>query len=157
MSRNYDLEALISDIQSVLANNLNAKLTALDTEVGDGLVLKPVDSNAYFYQSLNDHAAIYDPFVLIMVADIKSDSRGPATSKTYTILVILAFTDQMESLMYKRLYRYHRAIEEVFEDNFRTPSGPINMRIGSLAPTDFKIQGNKLLRAIGCELEVTLA
>ncbi len=132
MAVQYDVESLITDIETLLKNNLNTKLSAIDTEKNDSIVLKQVNSSAYFWD-LNSSAVNYDPAILIVESDNESEGLGPATKQVITLNVTIIVADKYTDLfIVKRMHRYRRALREVIETNFQRLRGCDNLKIQSL-------------------------
>jgi hypothetical protein len=70
----YDLENLLDDIETVLKTNLNTKITQLNTEKSDAIVLRSVPSQAYFFETLDQRVANYNPFILYGIEEIETVS-----------------------------------------------------------------------------------
>lgn len=140
----YDAETLLSDIQTVLSDNLNTKITAINTEKNDTITLGSVASGAYF-MDMDDHAANFDPIVLYSVADVESEGIGPATKKVYTVNVCLILNDNGQDMnIVKRMLRYGRCLEEVIENNFYQKRAWDDFKIESLPVLGFQKSGTSL-------------
>lgn len=155
----YDVENLLSDIQSLLTTYLNTKLSEIDTEKNDGITLKQVDSSAYFLQTLDGKAANFDPFILYGVDTIESDGRRSATLRKYQISVVIVLADsRSEVTPAARMFRYLRALEEVFEEHWAENGNAINLVIQSLEPVEIKLfNTSQPYRAVGVRFEAGLA
>ena len=156
----YDLEKLLNDIETILKANLNTKLAAIDTEKADSITLATVDSTAYVRQSLNGETVNSDPFIFYGVDEIETvEGLGFGTNAKYSITVMLILADMNADLdIANRMFRYLRAIQEVFQENWNETDNGVKLFISSLAPiavTD--MDTNATYRAIGVKLEATLA
>lgn len=144
MAAKYDVESLITDIQSVLSSNLNTKLSTIDTEKNDGMTLTTVASAAYFLD-MDDKAANFNPIVLIGESENIGEGIGPATSEKVTIQVALILNDNGTDLnIVKRMLRYRRALKEVIEDNFYKNRRCDYLQVKSLPVLDFLRSGESL-------------
>lgn len=156
----YDIEIFIIELQGLLQSDLNSKLSALDTEKNDGIILLPVGSSGYFIQTMDDAVANFDPFIYIGIDDVESVGIGPATSNKFLITVALILADAVTDIyIWKRMMRYQRALVEVLQNKYATfSSHPCKVIIKSLVPISFRLlDSTQSSRAIGCQLEVKIA
>lgn len=143
MAAKYDLESFTSDIETLLKANLNTKIAAIDTEKADGITTGPVNDAAYFFQSLNEDVVNLDPFIFWGVDNIVSDSLGPATLETVSVAIMLVMEDTAEDgNLRKRMLRYKRALQEVFQDNWDKTSNRVKIKVQTFPPTQFKDEVN---------------
>mgnify|MGYP003661754413 FL=1 len=66
----YDLESLMSDVETIMTTNLNTKIGDINTEKADSITLLTIDSAAYFMQDLDHESLNFNPFVFYSVEDI---------------------------------------------------------------------------------------
>lgn len=139
----YDLEQLCFDLQTIASANLATKLAALDTEKNDGLTLKAPASTAYFFQALNKaQATADDVFVFFGMDDPTADGLGPMTVEEVEIFFIVMARDTGENQQYlRRMLRYSRALKEIFQENFSNTPWKNKLKVTSIAPVSFTIQG----------------
>ena len=151
----YDTESLLADIKTIISANFNAKVTAINLEKNDGISIDTLDSNAYFLQQLNGRMANYNPICLYGVESIESSSRGPLSSKKVEISVIIIAIDNGEEVeISARMFRYQRALEEIFQEKWNAGSYPVKFEIKSLVPIPFQdLNTSNSYRAIGLLLE----
>lgn len=158
----YDIEALLGDIETFMKANLNTKLTAISTDKNDGISLLPVDSNGYFFQTLNDKVTNYDPFVFYGLQDIDNKGGqagiGPGTEKKYSISVMICVSDTGQDVnITKRVLRYSRALSELFETSWDRVGKSIKLKVQSLVPIPFTdINTSENFRVVGVLLEANL-
>lgn len=156
MATKRDLENILDDIETLLKAQYNTKLTAIDTEKADGITLAPVATGAYFMQTLNNTVANFNPFIFYGVEQIEPrDGIGPATASRYLFNIVLALADGGNDPDYaRRLFRYSRALQEVFEENFAKISHSSKFRIETLEPVPLKlINSSQPYRAVGVKLD----
>lgn len=112
-----DTELLLAQVSGYLQNNLSAKLTEITNEKNDGLVLLVPDPASYFIQVLFEESLNMDPYVFIGIKDpIGSDSIGQGSAQQIPIEIAFVLADSgVDLMMWKRLYRYQRALKEIFE------------------------------------------
>ena len=124
----YDIESLLTDIETILKASLSAKLTAITTEKGDSITLTAVNNSAYVYD-LDDKEMNYDPFILMFPMGPESEGIGPATIETITININLFLNDNAnDQNIYKKMFRYQRAIKEVIQTNFQRGYGKLSIQ-----------------------------
>lgn len=154
----YDVESFCADIVATLRARLNTKLLALDAEKNDGVVLKPVDNAAYFFQELNAKTANYNPYVLYSVEDLPSSSVGPATILSPVVHVVIVVADNVQdkdpNFIGARMLRYQRAMQEIFEENWTGNRHGVKIQITSMTPVQFSLMNSsKSYRAIGIAIQ----
>lgn len=155
----YDLEKFLGDVQSFLAANLATKLTAITTDKGDGLTLKVPDANAYFVQSLNTKEAAYDPYIHIAAVDAHAVPGRGAIGKIYSVNVMLVLADEgTDSKIMARMFRYLRAFEELFTENFAPTRSDVKISVESIVPVPLtEVGSGNFFKATGIQMQVALA
>lgn len=163
---NTDLEVILDEIKGALQTTLNIKIAAVTAEKaasdlanGISVTLKPIDSRAYFLQTLNDAIANYDPFILYGLDDPRGFGIGPATGKNYKITVAICVSDTgQDKEIARRMFRYSRALEETIEFYFAGIKSGFKLTVESLAPTAFTLMNTTNdYRAIGVSITVGIA
>lgn len=155
-----DIEKILDDIDTFLKANLNTQIAALNTEKGDSISLTTVDSDSYFYQSLNNKVANADPFVFYGVVDSVSEPAGPVTGVTYTIQVVIAKVDSgNDPDIGKRILRYGRVLKDLFENKWSSVSGSAKFEVSSLQPAGFDglLNNSAKYRVVGVNLQTSIA
>ncbi len=154
----HDFESILDSVKSIVSVNLNAKLTELATEKGDSIVTPPVDSNAYFLQSLDESAANFDPFIAYGITDIESTSIGPQTAEKIMMSVVIVLSDNGRNDMNRIMFRYSRALKEIFEENWQIhdSSSKINVIRSTVVPFE-ALDSGATYKAIGIEIETNLS
>lgn len=154
----YDMESLTNDVKTIITTYLNTKLTEISTEKGDGILTPSLSSSGIYLQDLNVATVNYDPFIVYGIDDIQSEGDGPFTSKRYQIMVVLVKTDQNGEPEFARvMYRYQRALEEIFEEHWTDTEGGVKLIINSLVPRAIPLQNaSHQHRACGLILEASL-
>ena len=158
MANRYDMEDLCDDVLAVMTTYFNAKLTEINAAKNDGIVLDPIDSGAYSLQQLNGKMLNYNPFCLYGIEDIETVSQGPLSSDRFQISVTVVVKDSGEELECgRRMFRYSRALKEVFEKNWNDRQG-VKFEIKSLVPVPLpNLNDGNSHRAVGIVLEGTLS
>jgi hypothetical protein len=152
----YDIEDLLSDIGEVLTENLNTKISELETIKNDGLVLKRIEPNAIFVQEMLKESN-YNPFILYGITDVQTRSVLSSTVGIYTINVALALSDSKNDKdILKRMLRYSRALKETIEENFLLKNNAVQLEVQSLIPVEFQSQSTNY-RVVGINITATLA
>lgn len=156
--KKYDLECLFSDIEALLVQNLNTKITAINAEKNDGITLKSVDNAAYFLQELNGKQINFNPFILYGLETSNSESIRGHSIEDVTISVIIVIEDQGEDTKISpRMLRYRRCLKEVFEDNFQIISNSNTIKIQSLVPVAFQtLNSSESYRAVGVNIKTVI-
>lgn len=154
----YDIESLMADIKSFLQAKLNTKLADIDTEKADGITLATIDSGAYFWNWMGDEVANYNPFVFYGIDSEQPNSVGAGNVRVFTIQVFVVLTDtQNDPEIMKRMYRYQRALFQIFEKDWSTVGRGVNFEITGLLPFVFSLfQAQNAHRGIGVQLKAAL-
>lgn len=160
MARKYDIEDLFADLDAFLKANVNTQIQAIDTEKGALATgaLKTIDSAAFFAQSLNLATAAYDPFLAYGLIDQAEDSIGPATADILPIQVVIVVADAgQDPLILKRMFRYQRALKEIFTANWDKVRPSIKIEIAPVLPVQMTdIDTSKKFRAVGVQIKTEL-
>lgn len=153
----YDLEQILADIKTTLLSDFNTKLTAITTEKNDSISLPSIAAEAYCLQSLNKLMLNYNPFIWYGVGNIVAQGLGPLTKKDYTLSVVVIHQDfDQDDKLQNRMFRYARALEEVFSENWIIQNR-IKCRIEEVPPSFFKMQNsNKDYIASGINIFTSL-
>lgn len=155
----YDIEQLLTDIKTILVDNLNVKITAINTEKNDSITLDSIESSAYFMQGMDGPQTNFDPFVYIGVTDIKGEEGLMSyTATLLDIAVAIIVADEGQDVeMWKRMFRYQRALREVFEENFDFKAGTVKLSVRSQVPIEIQLLNNSYShKAIGVTLGADL-
>lgn len=153
-----DIEEILISIDTFLKANLNTQIGLMNSEKNDTIVLKTISNSAYFIQTLNDAMANYDPYILLGVSDITSTGIGPGTAKLLRFEVVLILQDGAQDLFIgKRMLRYLRVLEDLFNKNFNKVLPHVSFKINSLVPIAITaVNSNDPFRAVGVELVTSL-
>lgn len=136
----YDFENLLDDIKTILANNLNTKIIAINARKNDSISLETVDSAAYFLQTLDAEVINYNPFIVYAVEEVSSEGQGPYTRDELTISVSLVAADtNIDVNMSKRMFRYLTALKEVLQENWTTNNNNAKLKIKGIPPIDLQL------------------
>jgi hypothetical protein len=152
----YDEESLLVDIETLLKNNLNTRITALNTEKADSITLAQVDSNAYF-MDMDDRHANYSPVVIYTISGIDTESIASSSLRTITINIAIIINDNGDLDIVKRMMRYGRALREVFEMNFKYIRAVSDFKISSLPVLSFQLRNtSERYKIVGLDLETCI-
>jgi hypothetical protein len=157
----FDIENLLDAVKTFLAANLNTQIAALNTEKNDGISLKTVDSTAYHLQYPEDRTELSDPFIIYEEADeprIQPNS-GALIATTHHVGVTVVLADnKMDLDIVKRLFRYRRALADLFQARWASVVGSHEFVLQAWSPTPpFKnLDSGFSGRAVGVVLSVTL-
>lgn len=140
----YDAERFLTDVEGLFKSYLNAKITSINTEKNDTVILDQVDSNAYFHD-MDEKAANYSPVFLTQISNIQTNGIGPTSSQIITIDASLIFFDgNQDAFITNRMLRYQRCMKEVIEDNFYGKIYPSVIKIDQLQILSFVKSGTSL-------------
>jgi hypothetical protein len=150
-----DAEGILDRIIAVVKAELNTKITAINAEKNDSVVLDAIDDMAYAVQELNGTVQNYDPFVLVGIDNIESVGKGPMTSELISLTAVVILADAGEdSEIVRRLLRYNRCLKDCVQNNWSDAHMGTRFEISSLVPIQFKLaNSSKLYRAVGIQIK----
>ena len=150
----FDIETYLLAIETYMKANLNTHIGNLNTEKNDSITLSTVSNDAYFLQTLNDRVANFDPYILLAIDDIQGQGIGPGVVKTLVFTAVIVVADQsMDLLIGRRMLRYGRVLEDLFNDGFGKIIQGATFKINSLVPIAItSVNSNDPFRAIGVEI-----
>lgn len=153
-----DFETILDEVKTVMTANLNTRISAITAEKGSGVSLRTIDSAAYFLQTLDSRPAMFDPFVFYGISNIEGDGGHSATPMKLTMFCIIVCSDDGEDdQTARRMFRYQRALREIFEENFELPESSVKLSVSSLVPVEVTLLNTtQSHRAIGVELVADL-
>lgn len=155
----FDLEKIMDAVRLILVNYLNDKIDAINTEKDDDVKMKTVDTDdGLFLQQLNGKCSNFDPIVFYTCVDIATTGHGPMTAKTYIIDVLILVEDTGEQIeIGNLLFRYQRALEEIYEEHWTENSNGMKTIITSLVPRPMTLMNtSRLYRVVGIELSASI-
>ena len=154
----YDLESILTDVLAVMTDNLNTKITAINTEKNDSITIGQVSSSSYFLD-LDSKSSNHDPVVLYGIADVQNEAIGPATSKIVTIGVSIIKNDNgINPNIVKQMLRYGRALEEIFQDKFKNKRAWGDFKVDVLPVLSFlRSDVSQRYKIVGINIITTLA
>lgn len=156
MSR--DFESILDSVKTILVDNFNTKLTEISTEKNDNITLPPIDSNAYFLQSLDESIANFDPFIAYGIEDIETTSIGPRSADRLLISIVIVLADNGRDNINRIMFRYSKALKQIFEDNWQLVESSTKINISSSTVVPFRsLDSSATYKAVGIEIETTIA
>lgn len=155
----YDLETLLDDVEAFMKAELNPRLLEIDTEKAD-FEITPVPATAYYQGIWKDSIGDTDVAILYGVEDLSAANganiSGTAIRVRLGIVVIVA-DDGGEAQVMRSLYRYQRALKEIFEEKWDQVSMKVPFAVAGKAPFAFAMpESEEITRVIGINLECVL-
>ena len=141
-----DQEVIIFALLAAYQNNINTKITEINSEKADSITLNSIDSNAIVLlgRKFDESLLNYDPVLIMKDVDSEPISVQGATSYISTVqidIVIHGDANGNEQDELRILYRYRRALSEVAEENARKV-GFTDLAINEIPPEFFDL-GNQ--------------
>lgn len=154
----YDIEAFFADLLSTMQAKLNTKLLEIDSDKNDGITLPQIASTAYFFQNLDSEIANFNPFIYYGLANfIDGNSFAGAVDVAFTAQVVLVLSDDgNDPYIIQKLFRYQRALMEIFQTYFANISQIGTIKITGLEPLPYQFNKLNPSRIIGVAIEVHL-
>jgi hypothetical protein len=145
----FDIETFVTKLEAQLKTNLTAKISAINTEKNDGLVLEDINANAWIFQSLDDRVKNYTNFIFYYLSDLDTRVTGPSYSQDVTIEVDMFIADTHDNNMQKKFLRYQRALIEASAQTWGVVGrGYGEAKINSLNPVDFQLNNSSLIHKL---------
>lgn len=152
-----DTEIICDRLKAHVQNRLNAELDKINQEKNDGITLDHVSNDAYFFESLNDEAHNFDPFIFYFVDSVTSEVRGQSFAKAVNLEFDLMVVDNGDSHISRKLLRYTRVMETVLAESFTKVMPSNNADLETLEAIDVKLRNSsKIHKAIGTRISFTI-
>ncbi len=133
----YDEERLEDDLLAIVQDNLPAKLTEIENEKNDGIVLEDIPSDQYYSTLLND-VLNNDPIIFYGTQSMSIEAITGATARNVMVFFEVLFLEDFSGVdTRKKAFRYIRALREVIEENARKIPSTSGFEIEGTLPTDF--------------------
>lgn len=124
-------EGAVNSLKTYFENNAAAKLSALQTEYGDGILLpKPVswETAEKVFSSVSQF-----PLAVILVPDTSVPQwTGVEVLGTHNVVVAVVLMEQDSDKLQKKLYRYGRMLLELLSDAHGDPSVTFHVGVGEV-------------------------
>lgn len=139
----FDIEDLITAVEKLLRQNLNARINAIEAEKagqGKAIGLPVVRQESYFEQTFSNEIMNSAPAIFYGLADNVPDGLGPTTAQVVQIFIEIVTVDSgQDAFGIKRVHRYSRAIREVLQDNYDQISQAGRIKVKTVEPRSFKL------------------
>lgn len=159
MTKKVDEEVFFDQVISILQAGLPSKLTEIDAEKDDGIIIPQIPSDRYL-ETLNEEALNFSEFIYMGVIYPKIEGQGAATARTIIIFIDALFQDNPagpNDKARKLVMRYTRAMREVAEeavDDFLLPQ----IEVIQQAPTNLQsIDEDSFYRVGGIRIQGVIA
>ncbi len=153
----YDTETIIRRIKDVIVADFNAKITAINTEKNDSIILSAFDTNAIVI-NMDKKWMNYNPSIMVSIIDNSGTTQGASRSKNLVVNIALLYTnlnmdgEDLEFLM----MRYQRCLEEIFEARFNSGLFLGKLTIQSLPVMEYT-EDTKTYKLVGIDLITSYA
>ena len=161
----YDIECLLSDLETILTTKLGPKLTAIAAEktgINKALDLPLPAADDYYFQTWDDAILNSSPAILYGLRESAAEGVGPATAERITAFVEVYFTNPINEIDdgsgVRRILRYTRAIKEIIQENFDENSILSKLKVKTITPLSFRLEEDTSneIKVGGVELETSL-
>lgn len=100
----------------------------------------------------------FDPFIVYGVGEEETVSDHGMTASIVTFEVLLVRSEQGVKEINRIMFRYRRALKEVFGKNFSLDNNGIKLRVITLPLISFKLlDSNEDYKAIGISLQTSIS
>lgn len=146
----YDVEILEADLLALVQAKLPGKLTEITAEKADSITI-PTPANDQYFNSTDDEVDNRTLAVQYGIVDGSPDSISSNTAEDnrYIFLIYVNEINQLPGVVRKKLFRYIRALKEVFEENFDQFSFVSKMNIVTIAPQSWAENENSPVYKVG--------
>lgn len=152
-----DPEVLVYRVIDYLKANLNTAIAAMNAEKADDTSILTVADQAYHVQTLNNEIVNTNPYLILGIDYPSSSSVGPATLKVVSVEVALILADDGALDIARKMFRYGRVLEELFNNGFEKIHPNYRFKVNSLVPIPIRaIDSNDPYRAVGVEIVTQL-
>ncbi len=153
----YDVETLFEDLVANIKSNLNAQISAINTEKGD-TVLSTFNTDAWITGSLDERVMNYDNVVFSYIENLSSTVNGFQIATNINIEIDLLIAQKEDTVDYKRILRYQRALQQAASLAWdKVGKGYDRATISILSPLDIKLfDSSYWTKVIGIQMEFSL-
>lgn len=165
MGLQYDEEHMVSDIETLYKNKLNAAIDSINSEKnsvsGDSLFIPNIAVDKYIFGTLDKRIMNYrDFFVLFGISDTPiRDAQENNYIEDLTIQVSVGTFDDgnadLQNVFYQ-LLRYRRALKKVIMENTDVFRGYAKPMVQSLRPDAFPYSSKKNILHIGVDIKASV-
>ncbi len=154
----YDFENVLDDVKSILSSNLNTKIAEINAEKNDGITMPTINNNAYFFQTLDERVTNFDPFLVYSIDTLEGENDYGRSQMNILINNILIIADNGKDSINRILFRYLRALNEIWKENFQSTSFSNRYKISSFTPVPFEsLDTSTKYKGIGVIIETNMA
>ena len=157
----YDTESFLRELETVFKNNLNGRISAINTEKGD-FSIPEIRDDAWYFQNLNSEVFSYPVFVVWGLETKPNPNETETQNDNYIeevkVFIEVAMPDDGDTTSQNtvwKLLRYTRALKEVAFKNFDKFQGYAKTKVDRLEPTSFNLDGN-MFRSAGIQIVASL-
>lgn len=136
MGTKYDIESFLLDVETFIKANLNAKITEINTEKADSVTLAPLDDDdGYFQQMLDERIININPALWYGVSEFIPQSIQDRVAEGLQVFVLIIVADPKDGTMTRLMWRYQRALKEIFEEGWDKVSRfAVDLRVSNVLP-----------------------
>lgn len=163
-AKKFDVESLLEMVKDIMVGGdaLNVKLDAITAEKTDAVldpVLAPIGADAYFEQTWDDNILNKSPAIFYGIEDVQSDDGGAGVvAKTYKVFCEVVMVKGITGDDARRIFRYSRALEELFAENFKPAVAAGTFKVEQVRPVSVKMEldSSEEIKIGGVLLSITL-
>lgn len=156
-----DIEIVENKLLDLVKTKLSAKLSEIETEKDDGVTLEVPTDAQYFNGTDIDEEIVNQELIVrygLVESSVISISSATAEENNYIFLIYLTDLNAPQGEMRKKLFRYTRALKEIFEENFDKFSFLSRLDIKIIAPALWRENdASPVYKVGGVYIETSLA
>ena len=155
MASDLQIEKILTLVRDTIKNNIGTKLTAIATEMGDGITLTNPPANNY---SINELEAIpFYPFIQVLpnTSDVINGlTTYDVTEHSVIVISHVAAAEGRIDFCSKRAYRFARAIWEVIKENQTLSDGVAFAVVESINYQPMSTDGDMFIQEVWLNIKV---
>jgi hypothetical protein len=136
--KRYRFEDFVAELDAFMKANLGGYIAQMNLDKTDMILATPVAAS-YFFQSMTETEAPYDPFVFYGEIGTDTANQGPDEINRFTIQVaiIMANTNELQGVMGKRLLRYRDCLKALFNQGWNGVNKRVKLEVTGISPFPF--------------------
>lgn len=157
-----DGEDLLDDLETILKNELNAQITAIEAQkAAQNKSLTPgldsIPTSAYYRQTWSQ-GILNNPFSLFFgIEDVGTVDGGGATALAFKIFIEVIMVDGGQTNDWdKRISRYTRAVKEVVEKNIRRLNYVSAIKVEAVKPQALQLDSSEEIKVGGVAITAAI-
>jgi hypothetical protein len=151
MLSKYDIESFITDIITLVQDNLASKINSINTEKNDGYSISTIDTTSYF-DDITDQVLNVNPFIYYTPVEITTEMVGPKINTKITLAISVVFDNNNQDGTIKKVLRYTRCLREIIQENYKKFGYMSRLNVVEFAPTNIQLNEGSFFKMGGIQV-----